>query len=116
MRAARTAWARVPWRSERTGAGGATRASASISSATSGAGEREVAVAAVALDGQQPAVDELAQVGAGGRGGDPGLVGEHAGRQRAPVAEREQDPGPRRIGHQRSDLGDVGVALHIIEG
>ena len=79
MRARRTACAWVPWRSERTGPAGATRASASISSRDVRTREREVAVAAMALDGQQPAVDELAQMGARGRGRDPGFVGQYAG-------------------------------------
>ena len=59
-----------------------------------GAGQPEVAVAAVALDPQHPALDQPAEMGARGRRGDAGLVGQHARRQRAAVAEREQDPGP----------------------
>ena len=115
MRAKRTACALLPCLSERTAAGGEIRASASISSPTSGPASAEVAVAAVALGSEHPALDQLAEVGRGGRRGHARLVGEHARRQCAAVAEREQDARPAGIGDEGSDARDVGVAVHAIE-
>ena len=42
-----------------------------------GAGEPKVAMAAVALDAQQTALDELCEMRTRGRSRDPSLVGEH---------------------------------------
>src|SRR5262249_2146072 len=61
---------------------------------------------------EHPALDQPGQVGARRRGGDAGFVGERARWQRAAVTEREQDPGPAAVGHERSDARDVGIAVH----
>jgi hypothetical protein len=49
---------------------------------------------------------------AGGGGRDTGLRREHAGRERPPVAEREQHLGARRLGEHGADGGEIGVRDH----
>ena len=75
-----------------------------------GAGEPVVAVPAMGLDRQEAGVGQLAEVTAGRRPADARFVGEHAGGQRPPVVEGEQHLAPGRIGQQRGQRGDVGVA------
>ena len=74
------------------------------------AGEPVVAVAALGDDGEQPRVDEPPEVLAGGRRRDARLRGEHARRQRAPVAEREQHPRPRPLAEDGAEGGEIRVA------
>ena len=75
-----------------------------------GAGEREVAVPAAVDDGDETRVDEPGKVVARRGRRDAGLGREHARRERAAVAEREQNPRPGRLGEQRADGCEVGVA------
>jgi hypothetical protein len=62
------------------------------------AGEPVIAVAAVPLDCQQAGIGQLGEVAACRRPADSGLVGEHAGRQRTTIVERQQHLAARRIG------------------
>ena len=78
MRAKRTACALLPCLSERTGAGGEIARQCLDELAHLRPRDAEVAVAPVALDAEQAARDELAEMGAGGGSGHAGLVGEHA--------------------------------------
>ena len=78
------------------------------------AGEPVVAVAALGDDGEEPGVDEPPEVLAGGRRRDARLRGEHARRQRATVAEREQHPRPRALAEDRAEGGEVGVSGHEV--
>ena len=71
-------------------------------------------MAAVALDDEQPALDELSEVGARGRRRHPGLPGEHRRRQRAAVAEREQYPCASGIGDKGADASDIGISAHAL--
>ena len=75
-------------------------------------GQAEVAVAPVALDGEEARVDEASEMLAGRRPSDAGLAGQDAGGQRAAVHEREQDARPGRLGEDTCRGGDVEVALH----
>ena len=75
-----------------------------------GTGQPVVAMPAMGLHGQQPGVGQLAEMAAGRRPADARFVGEHAGGQRPTVVEREQDLAPCRVGQQRGQRGDIGVA------
>ena len=112
MRAARTACARVPSRSERTGAGGAIAASASSARATSGAASRKYRWRPWRSAVTQPAVDELGEVDAGRGRGHAGLGGQHAGGQLAPVGERAQHTRAAGIADQGAHAREIGVAGH----
>ncbi len=75
-------------------------------------GQPVVPVPAVRADGDQAALGEPLEVGAGRRAAHPGLVGEQAGRQLAARVEGHQDPAPGAIGEQLADPGQVRVTCH----
>src|SRR4051812_38634502 len=75
-------------------------------------GQPEVAVAALRGHGHQPRADELAEVPAGRRRRHARLGRQHAGRQRAAVAEREQHPRPRTVREHAADGREIGVTGH----
>jgi hypothetical protein len=78
------------------------------------AGEPVIAVAALGDDGEQARVDEPPEVLAGGRRRDARLRGEHPGRQRAPVPERQKHPHPRPrpLAEDGTEGCEIRVAVH----
>ncbi|WP_366557267.1 hypothetical protein [Pseudonocardia sp. SCN 73-27] len=69
-----------------------------------------VATAALRGDLQQSGRAQVLEVGAGRRGADPGLGGEHARGQGAAVVERHQHAGATAVGQGGTDDREVGVA------
>jgi hypothetical protein len=67
-------------------------------------------VTALDADREQPGVDEAHDVTARGRRGNARLGGEHARRQRAAVAQRQQHPRTGAVGEDRAQRGEVGIA------
>ena len=64
------------------------------------------------LDGDQPAVGELAQVRAGQRARGAGRVGQRRGRLGAAAEQGQEHLGPLRVGEQRADAGEVCISGH----
>ncbi len=77
-------------------------------------GQAVVAVAALAYDVDQPAVQQPGEVGAGGGRAHAGHPGQFPRRQGATVEQGRQDRRPRGIGDQRGDGRDVGVTSDVL--
>jgi len=67
-------------------------------------------------DGEQPRVDEPPEVLAGGRRRDARLRGQDTRRQRAPVPERQQHPGPCPLAEDGAEGGEIRVAADMRGG
>ena len=67
---------------------------------------------AVALGDEETAGDELREMLARGRRGNPRLGCEHAGRKRAAVAESGHDARPCAVAQQGAGGGDVDISGH----
>lgn len=57
-------------------------------------------------------MEELLEVPADRRGGYPGLGGQHTGRERATITEREQRARAGAVADEGCEGRDVGVAVH----
>ena len=76
------------------------------------AGEPEIAMAALLLDGEELGIDELREMGADGLRRDARLLGELGRGERLAGEERGQRLRPRGIADQRGDAGNAGSVEH----
>jgi hypothetical protein len=78
-----------------------------------GAGDPEIAGAALGFRLDEAALDELREVAARRLRGDVGAERELSGRARGAVDQRPDDPRARRVRQQRGKAGDRGLCFHI---
>src|SRR5438105_2403067 len=80
--------------------------------ATSGEADAVVAITVLLADGDEPRVDQLGQMLAGGRARDARQVCELAAGQGLPAHQRAQHRGARRVADERRDLDQIGGSDH----
>ena len=60
------------------------------------------------------ALDEFAEMRAGGRRRHSRFVGQHGRRERTAVAERKQHASARGVGDQGADTSDICISAHTL--